>query len=138
MRVVVFCDNFSVVHMINNSSSSCRNCMVLIRLIVLESLYQNVRVFAKHIRTKKNGAADALSRMQLKKFKYLRRAKNMDLEPTQIPPAHLAYQESKGKKLIHILLIIYLQVGRDAVKPGANLIVLDLIHPLFHPVTCGM
>ena len=45
-RIILFCDNQSVVEMVNNTTSSCRNCMVLIRLLVLESLVQNVRVFA--------------------------------------------------------------------------------------------
>ena len=35
-RVYLFCDNISVVHMINNSSSSCKNCMHLIREITME------------------------------------------------------------------------------------------------------
>ena len=30
-RVIVFCDNKSVVEMINKSVSSCRNCMAVIR-----------------------------------------------------------------------------------------------------------
>ena len=45
-RVVIFCDNNSVVEMINSSSSRCKNCMMLIRLIVLECIISNVRVFA--------------------------------------------------------------------------------------------
>ena len=36
MNIVIFCDNMSVVHMINTSSSKCKNCMVLLRLIVLK------------------------------------------------------------------------------------------------------
>ena len=40
--VILFCDNESVVHMVNNSSSSCKNCMVLIRIITLHSLLNNV------------------------------------------------------------------------------------------------
>ena len=48
-RVVIFCNNQSVVHMINNTSSSCSNCMVLIRIIVLYSLIYNVRIFAKYV-----------------------------------------------------------------------------------------
>ena len=48
--------------MIRNSSSSCKNCMVLIRLIVLECLTWNVRLFCKHVRTEDNYFADALSR----------------------------------------------------------------------------
>ena len=46
--------------MINNSTSSCKNCMVLIRIITAESILRNVRIFAKHVSTKNNGKADAL------------------------------------------------------------------------------
>ena len=31
-RVIIYCDNMSVVHMVNKSSTGCQNCMVLIRL----------------------------------------------------------------------------------------------------------
>ena len=45
-RIILFCDNEAVVHMVNNNSSKCKNCMHLIRVLVLESLIQNVRIFA--------------------------------------------------------------------------------------------
>ena len=45
-KIVLFCDNEAVVNMISNSSSKCKNCMVLIRFIVLESLSCYARVFA--------------------------------------------------------------------------------------------
>ena len=37
-RVIIFCDNKSVVEMINKAVSSCKNYMVLIRLIALTSI----------------------------------------------------------------------------------------------------
>ena len=37
-RVTIFCDNEAVVHMINNSASSCVQCMKLIRIIVKDNL----------------------------------------------------------------------------------------------------
>ena len=49
-RIWLFCDNESVVHMVNKSSSTCGKCMKLIRLIVLEGMKQNVRINVKHIR----------------------------------------------------------------------------------------
>ena len=67
-RIYLFCDNNSVVFMINKSSSKCKHCMVLIRLITLEGLKHNVRIFAKHVETKKNNLVDALSRLRLDKF----------------------------------------------------------------------
>ena len=63
-RVCIFVDNKSIRDMINNTSSNCKNCMVLIRLIVLECLTWNMRVFAKYIETKQNSFADALTRNQ--------------------------------------------------------------------------
>ena len=42
--------------------------MVLIRLITLQGLIHNVRIFAKHVGTKDNGKADALSRLQFRRF----------------------------------------------------------------------
>ena len=46
-RIIVFCDNKSIVDMVNNSSSLCRNCMVLIRLLTLQSIRCNNRFFAR-------------------------------------------------------------------------------------------
>ena len=70
-KICLFTDNKSARDMINQTSSSCRNCMVLIRLIVLESLIRNVRVFAKYVSSKDNGKADALSRLDFKWFRRL-------------------------------------------------------------------
>ena len=36
--IILFCDNQSIVHMINGSTLNCRNCMVLICLIVLQAM----------------------------------------------------------------------------------------------------
>ena len=70
-KVRLFCDNMSVVQMVNNDSSHCHNCMILIRLLVLESLKWNTRVSAKYVDTKSNGLADSLSRMDFRRFRKL-------------------------------------------------------------------
>ena len=67
-RITIFCDNESVCFMVNLSSSRCKHCMILIRLIVLAGLLKNVQIHCKHIRTEFNGRADALSRGQFKRF----------------------------------------------------------------------
>ena len=67
-RVCLFCDNISVVHMINNTSSKCKNCMVLIRIITLVAMAKNVRIFAKYVDTKSNSKADTLSRLEFARF----------------------------------------------------------------------
>ena len=84
-RIILFCDNEGVVEMINSSSSKCRNCMVLIRLLVLQSMVENVRVFAKHIKSKINCPLDLLSRMKITQF----RKENPQMEdyPTDVPEA---------------------------------------------------
>ena len=68
MKIALFCDNMSVVNMINNTSSSCKNCMVLIRIIVLQGLLFNVRITAKHVPGVQNKLADFLSRNKMKQF----------------------------------------------------------------------
>ena len=67
-RICLYCENQAVVAMINNSTSSCRNCMKLIRIITLKSLECNVRVFVHYVRTDDNSFADALSRFQMQRF----------------------------------------------------------------------
>ena len=85
MKIVLFCDNQAVVNMINNASSKCKNCMVLIRMIVLEGLVCNTRVFAKYVRSNDNGKADALSRLQWNRFFSLA-SNSMNSIATPIPP----------------------------------------------------
>ena len=82
-RVILFCDNQSIVQMVNNTTSKCTNCMVLIRLLVLKSLTENVRVFARYIESKANKAADYLSRGELHKFKSLKNS--WDRLPLEMP-----------------------------------------------------
>lgn len=60
-RIIVYCDNQSVVHMLNNTSSKCKHCMLLIRMIVLTGLKFNLRIFGKWVSTHDNYLADALS-----------------------------------------------------------------------------
>ena len=67
-HICLYCDNQAVISMINNATSSCRNCMVLIHLLTLKSLELNVRIFAKSVPTAKNYFADTLSRFQMNRF----------------------------------------------------------------------
>ena len=83
-RICLHCDNQSAVHMINNNSSSCKNCMVLLRLIVLEAMVQNVRITALHVGTKENGKADSLSRLDLARFWRIS-GYTMNRSPSEIP-----------------------------------------------------
>ena len=84
MKIQLFCDNKSAVDMINNSTSNCKNCMVLIRLITLEGLKWNVRIKAKHVRSRKNSISDALSRGQYDRFKRLCRLKAKKMQKCKV------------------------------------------------------
>ena len=66
--VSVHCDNEAVVHMVNNTASSCQKCMKLLRILVLNNIKHNQRLFAQHIRTEWNILADSLSRMDFHRF----------------------------------------------------------------------
>ena len=86
-RIILFCNNESVVYMLNGQTSRCRNCLKLIRLITLESLISNVRIYAKNVRTHLNGRADSLSRGAILKFKKISSDKGIRIDefPTKIP-----------------------------------------------------
>ena len=60
-RICLFCDNKTVVQQIWNTSSSCKNCMVLIILIVRQCFLFNVRIFAEWADTDSNNLADVIS-----------------------------------------------------------------------------
>ena len=51
-NIVIFCDNQSVMYMVNNTTSSCPNCMVLLRMLVLRCLINNVRLQVNYIKIK--------------------------------------------------------------------------------------
>ena len=86
-KIILFCDNMSVVHMINNSSSKCPNCMILIRLIILQELTHNVKINTKHVLGKSNTFSDMLSRLKYKEFRREARRTGTQFEqkPTDIP-----------------------------------------------------
>ena len=84
-RIVIFCDNISVVYMISKSMSGCKNCMVLIRFITLECLVHNVRVYAKYVKSSENSLADALSRRKVQLFTQLVRETGLDIEKSSTP-----------------------------------------------------
>ena len=84
-RALVFCDNEAVVYMINNSSSSCKQCMKLIRGIILKGLKFNFRIFARHFRSEENEVADSLSRLQFQCFKQLKERYKLRAVPEPMP-----------------------------------------------------
>ena len=81
-RISIYCDNISVVHMINNMMSGCKRCMQLIRILTLNGLRYNRRLFTRHIDTKSNFLADALSRGQMMRFRKL--GQRMEFFPSEV------------------------------------------------------
>ena len=67
-RVTVFMDNKEAKSNLNKMTSNCRNSMILIRLLVLEQMVHNVRIFAEYVKSSDNEGADDLSRMREHKF----------------------------------------------------------------------
>ena len=86
-QITIFCDNMSVVQMLNKSSSKCKNCMVLIRIIVLQTLTHNVKLKLKHVEGKENKMADFLSRLKYKEFRQEARKQKTKFKnyPADIP-----------------------------------------------------
>ena len=85
-RIWVHCDNKGVCGMINNTTSGCKYCMILMRMLTLKCLKYNLRIFAVYIKSKDNDLSDSLSRLKLNEFKRLTRDKNFDRFPT--PPSN--------------------------------------------------
>ena len=88
-RVILFCDNKSVVDMINLTTTSCKNCMVLVRILVLKGMIENVRIFARHVEGKKNILADNLSRDRLDLFhsNCRKQKRKMCIDSVEVPKA---------------------------------------------------
>ena len=82
-RITIFCDNISVVYMINRNTTTCKHCLKLIRMLVLHSMICNVRVTANYVSSKNNRLADLLSRNKITEFKKL--SGSSDSNPTPIP-----------------------------------------------------
>ena len=80
-NIIIYCDNESVVHMINSTSSKCVNCMALIRLIVLQGLTNNTCISAHHVKGELNIWADSLSHLKYKQFKNLAKRHNRHFTP---------------------------------------------------------
>ena len=101
-RVSLFCDNESVMYMINNSSSSCNQCMKLTRILTLGNIKFNRRIKILYIKSQDNFLADSLSRMDFDRF-WKSAPSDMSKLPTKIPdwiwPVNKIWNDQKGDYL---------------------------------------
>ena len=67
-KVCLHCDNQAVVHIVNSMTSGCKNCMILLRLLVLSNLKFNRKIYAQYITSKANFLTDALLHNQMNRF----------------------------------------------------------------------
>ena len=84
-RVIIFCDNLSVVQIVKQYSTGGKNDMILMWKFVLKCLEHDCRLFPEHIRSESNEIADSLSRMDFKCFIKLARKKNLKPCPEPLP-----------------------------------------------------
>ena len=94
-RIIIFCDNMSVVHMVNSNVSCSKQCRVLLRILVLHSMICNTRVFARHIPTRLNVLSDSLSRLQFCRFAEEAQWRGKNPSTVSLPPAELIWPLSK-------------------------------------------
>ena len=86
-RIVFYCDNQSVVNIVNSKRSHIPRVMDLVRHFTLLTLRHNFYPRAEHIEGKKNDIADSLSRFQMERFRRL--APHADPAPCPVPPTML-------------------------------------------------
>ena len=84
-RLQVWCDNESVVAIINSGHSKAPRVMDLVRFLVLISMKHKFLVRARHVPGVSNAIADALSHFQVQRFREL--APQADQTPCTIPPS---------------------------------------------------
>ena len=86
-RLILHCDNESVVNVINSKRSRIPRVMDLFRHLTFLTLQYNIYIRAKHVPGKRNEIADSLSRFQFQRFRQL--APQADTNPCPVPEALL-------------------------------------------------
>ena len=86
-RLQFWCDNETVVAIINSGHSKAPRIMDLVRYLVLLSMKHNFLIRAQHVPGVSNAIADSLSRFQVQRFRDL--APHADPHPCTIPPSLL-------------------------------------------------
>lgn len=87
-RIIFHCDNQSVVNIITSGSSKCQHIMTLVRFLFHVCSKFNIVIKAVHIPGILNSPSDALSRLQITRFRQL--VPNAQPTPTPIRQLNLA------------------------------------------------
>ena len=82
LRIIIHTDNLPIVHAWFKGTSPSPTIMTLIRNIIMTSSLNNYTLLFQHIPGVKNDLADALSRLDIARFKQL--APESDPQPTSI------------------------------------------------------
>ena len=92
--IEILCDNENACRAVNDLSTSCKNCMILIRILVLHCLTLNMVIKVTYVKSAKNDLADSLSRGKLLLFKQLAKERELEFnkEATPVPKILLPMQ----------------------------------------------
>jgi hypothetical protein len=71
LRILIFCDNASVVSIVNTGASRCPLVMCLVRALFDVCVFHDFDVRLRHVPGVENVAADRLSRMDYRSFEEL-------------------------------------------------------------------
>ena len=72
--------------MVNNLTSKCPQCMKIIRMLVIDGMMQNRRIFVRFVRSEANILTDALSHFQFQRF-WCHAPPDMNTMPDKLPEA---------------------------------------------------
>ena len=87
-RLMLYCDNESVVRIVNSGSSKCLHVMHLVQSLFSVAVDYNFDVRLRHVPGVKNVAADLLSRGELEKFKTIYAGTSA---PAHLPCLHVTF-----------------------------------------------
>lgn len=86
--LILYTDNSAIVSVLNKQTSKEPLVMILVRKLVLLCLTHNIVVEARHVPGADNSTADALSRLQMVRFREL--FPRADREAVRTPPLPVA------------------------------------------------
>ena len=86
-KIAIFCDNQTVCGMVENMTTLCKQCMVLVRMLVFKCMEQNVMLSTHYVKSTDNELTDHLSRGRINEFicDARKAGKKVKKSPTPVP-----------------------------------------------------